>query len=98
MRFAGFLAYTMGLCSREELDRQNRLLDRLNLPVGIPHGITPESMIRQMHSDKKVKNGRINFVLPEKIGGMATVDGGYRIPIPEDELRELLYSFDAVRG
>jgi len=93
MRFAGLLSYSMGLWSREELNRQNRLLDKLILPP-MPHNITPKMIIHQMHSDKKIDDKKINFILPRRIGEIAVIDGKYKTPVAENELIKLLCSFN----
>ena len=93
MRFAGLLAHEIGLWSRDELERQNRLLDRLDLPCTIPSDLALEDILRQMRLDKKNINTKISFVLPCEIGKAAMMNGSYRIHVDDVQLLKLLKSF-----
>ena len=73
MEYAGKLALKLGLWSRKEYQRQADLLDLLNLPRRRPQHIKAADMVELMKSDKKNKNGKITFVLPEKTGKVQIV-------------------------
>lgn len=73
MEYAGKLAVKLGLWSEKEYQRQANLLDLLNLPRRRPQNIAAEDMIELMKSDKKNKNGKITFVLPESTGSVRIV-------------------------
>jgi 3-dehydroquinate synthase len=67
MRMAGELAVSLGLFSREDLERQNRLIEQLGLLTTIK-GFDPAGISAAMKKDKKMTDGGLVFVLPEKIG------------------------------
>ncbi|MBO6304984.1 MAG: 3-dehydroquinate synthase [Selenomonadaceae bacterium] len=57
----------LNLITNEDFIRVEKLLERLKLPIKA-EGVTLEGIKRSMMSDKKTVNGKINFVLPVKIG------------------------------
>jgi len=88
MRISGWVAVRMGFWSIKDWERQNRLLERLGLPLKIK--FDADEMIRAMHFDKKVEGETIMFVLPKRIGEMASINGRYKIPVSEEKLRIFL--------
>lgn len=61
------MAVEIGLASEELLIRQNELLKKCRLPTQIK-GLRAENIVKFIEQDKKVKNGKVRFALPEKIG------------------------------
>lgn len=57
----------LNLISSEDFMRIEKLLERLELPTKA-EGVTLAGIKNSMMSDKKTINGKINFVLPTKIG------------------------------
>jgi len=81
MSMAGKLALALGLWDSESLNRQTRLLERFGLPVGLSvssqahatsDSITPTRMLEAMRLDKKTSHGKLNLILPTKIGHVAS--------------------------
>lgn len=66
MLFAGETAYRMGIFSKQAQDRQIKLMAQLGLPLKVC--FTSQGILSLMKLDKKVKNGKLRFVLPTKIG------------------------------
>jgi 3-dehydroquinate synthase len=90
MNYAGSLAVQKGLWRDKDLTRQNALIESLGLPLHSTRD--PKALVNAMRYDKKAEGGRIMFVLPARIGQMATLNGQYRIPVSEDELFSVLRS------
>ena len=67
MRIAGDIAYSKGLWKKEEALRQNNLLKQYDLPTQIPR-ISRNQVLRILMGDKKVREGKMRFILPTKIG------------------------------
>ena len=61
------LARHLGLCAPEVVDRQRALVRRAGLPDA-PPAVTFARLWAAMQHDKKVAQGRIHCVLPERIG------------------------------
>jgi 3-dehydroquinate synthase len=67
MVMAAELSRQLGFLSQADSERIRSLLQRAGLPTAAK-GITPERMHRLMSVDKKAKQGRVHFVLLEKLG------------------------------
>ena len=57
------LTCARGLLDRQIADRTRRLLDRLGLPTRLPRRLEPAEVVAACRMDKKVRGGRVNFVL-----------------------------------
>ena len=73
MEVAAQIAVTKGLLSSEYALRQHTLLRALELPVRCP-GVDAESVLAAMQRDKKVRHGRMRWVLPTGIGHAEVYD------------------------
>ncbi len=62
------------MLSAEERERLSALLQRFSLPVNIPDFIENDSILRLVQHDKKVKDGRVHFVLCKGIGNTLITD------------------------
>lgn len=67
MMMAATMSRELGLLAGGEADRLKGLLERAGLPTRV-RGVTPPQMLDGMRIDKKVKQGRIRFVLLRGIG------------------------------
>ncbi len=63
----GQLAVQRGLWKEIEAKRQKQLIEKAGLPSKWP-GLELENVLSSLQGDKKVKNGKVSFVLPLKIG------------------------------
>ncbi len=54
------------LCGEESLQRLLRLLDKYGLPTELEYSV--EELYSAILADKKLSSGRINLIIPEKIG------------------------------
>ncbi|MEB3292460.1 MAG: 3-dehydroquinate synthase [Synechococcales bacterium] len=71
---AGEIAVAMNLWTREECDRQQVLIEKVNLPTKLPTGLDIEAIITALQTDKKVKSGQVRFVLPKQMGQVIVTD------------------------
>jgi 3-dehydroquinate synthetase len=69
---AARLARRMNRVDDEFVARQSALLRALKLPTEVPD-FDPDELVRIMHRDKKVDEGRLRFVLPTKLGHVELV-------------------------
>ncbi len=75
---AARLALKLGRVDTAFLERQIRLLQRLDLPTSLLDlgaSIEPKRAVDLMNRDKKVENGRLRFVLPIELGRCELVGG-----------------------
>ena len=66
------LSARLGLCPQEETARVRRHLAAIGLPTGLEwfggRAVSPRDLLEHMSRDKKVRDGRITFVLARGIG------------------------------
>jgi shikimate kinase / 3-dehydroquinate synthase len=84
MEVVARIAVARGLLSQEDALRQHKLLLALDLPVHCP-GVDLEAALAAMRRDKKVRSGRMRWVLPTRIGHGEVFDD-----IPESLVRDAL--------
>ncbi|MEY2831359.1 MAG: hypothetical protein RLZZ574_617 [Cyanobacteriota bacterium] len=65
---AGKIATVMGKWSVQEANRQDELIKKAGLPLKIPPQLNKQAIIAALQSDKKVKAGKVRFVIPTEIG------------------------------
>jgi len=65
---AAMLAQQAGMFAQDEVERQNRLLAALGLPVSCQGAAPVEAILAAMRLDKKVAAKRIRWILPQRIG------------------------------
>ena len=71
---AGKIAHSMGLWTEEEANRQDKLIAKTKLPTKIPTELDINAIIETLQSDKKVKAGKVRFILPTQIGKVIITD------------------------
>ena len=73
MAAVGRLAVQKGLWSEADQQRQLKLIQKAGLPVAWP-SLDQEAALRTLQGDKKVRHGRLRFVLPTRIGNVIISD------------------------
>ncbi|MBW2147655.1 MAG: 3-dehydroquinate synthase [Deltaproteobacteria bacterium] len=84
MAAAARLARLLGLCGKEEAERQRALLESFGLPTRLPR-LDPEALMRTLYHDKKTRDGKLRFVLSPAIGQARMLEG-----VEEDLIRKVL--------
>ncbi|MBO3460673.1 3-dehydroquinate synthase [Aetokthonos hydrillicola Thurmond2011] len=82
---AGQIAVELEMWQKTESDRQDALIKKAGLPTQLPEGLNIEEIIETLQTDKKVKDGKVRFVLPTEIGVVTVTD-----QVPSDVIREVL--------
>ena len=67
MKIAGDIATEKDLWLKEHSLRQDNLIESYGLPIQVPK-IKKDEIITILMGDKKVRNGKMRFILPTKIG------------------------------
>ena len=89
------LSVSMGYMTEAEKDRVRALLERAGLPVGIPGYIDREALVQKLYTDKKVRNGRLRFVIPKGIGEIVEFRPGvFAEEVSEDTARQIIMEMD----
>lgn len=71
---AGKIAVTMGLWTQELAQRQDTLIAKTGLPTEMPPEVSITQILQTIQSDKKVKSGKVRFILPTAIGKVILSD------------------------
>jgi len=74
MAAAGAIAVKLGLWQNSSQYRQLELIKKVGLTTQLPSGLATTDLIDLLQTDKKVKNGRVRFVLPTEIGKATVTD------------------------
>ncbi len=84
---AGALGIKLNLWDQASQDRQVALIEKTGLPTQLPPAIADhqEAIVAALQNDKKVKAGKVRFVLPEAIGKVIITD-----QVPAETIREVL--------
>ena len=72
MTMAGQLALRLDLWPRDCLERQTSLICKFGLPTCFSE-VPSEQLIEAMQMDKKTEHGKLNFILPTRIGHVRSV-------------------------
>ena len=83
---AGRLAVALGRFSAAEQEQMTALLAHVGLPTTCPQ-LDVEKTLAAMFTDKKVRGGKLRFVLPTRIGHAEVVDD-----VPDGPVRAAIRS------
>lgn len=90
-----YLAEKLGLLTNGERDKVVSLLDKAGLPTHIPDYIDREELIKKLYTDKKVRDGKLRFVLQDSIGSVKEFEPGvFAKPLEENFVREVIRSLN----
>ena len=87
---ATHLSATLGLCPQEDTSRVSAHLESIGLPIRIA-GLPVERLLSHMKQDKKMRGGRLTFVLTHGIGQAFTSND-----VPEEAVRATLLADGAI--
>ena len=90
MLYASRLAELRGFIDAEMTARQEQLLSTLHIPIRLPDPskCPADLIIQKMLLDKKTVGGQLRFILPTKMGHVATFSD-----VPESEVRQVISEF-----
>ncbi len=85
------LSKKLGYMSSEEVDRVKKLLVSANLPVEIPEYIDRDRLVDKLYTDKKVRDGKLRFVIEKSIGGIVEFENGnFATPVSRETAKEII--------
>lgn len=86
------LAKSLGYVTEEERQAVIGLLQKAGLPTEIPDYIDREALVKKLYTDKKVRDGRLRFVIQQGIGQIVEYqDGVFAMPISEEQARQIIF-------
>lgn len=91
------LSLKKGYMTADQVRRTEQLLERAHLPIRIPEYIDRDALLEKLYTDKKVRYGKLRFVLQKGIGGVVCFGGNgtkaqmdYATPVSREEAAEIL--------
>ena len=89
------LAVRLGLLGKDDRDAVVALLAKAGLPTKIPEYIDREALVKKLYTDKKVRDGRLRFVLQDGIGSVKEFSPGvFAEPVEEALAREIIMQME----
>ncbi|MBA3946934.1 MAG: 3-dehydroquinate synthase [Herpetosiphonaceae bacterium] len=85
MCIAAGIAQRLGLLAPEVIEMQRAVLTSFGLPTSVPHDVDAEDLMARTASDKKVRQRRVQWILPTAIGAMTV-----RRDVPDEIVFEVL--------
>lgn len=71
---ASQIALKLGLWDEDSDRRQFEIIEKAKLPTQLPPGLKIDEILESLQTDKKVKAGKVRFVLPTRIGAATVTD------------------------
>ncbi len=87
---AGLIEVDMGLSEPNRLNRIQRILEKLDVPIGLPSGMSEDKLIDILKHDKKAVDKWPKFVLINGLGHVHCVDGQYAVDVERDVVKKVL--------
>jgi 3-dehydroquinate synthase len=85
------LSESLGFMNAEQVERVIALLEKAGLPTKIPAYIDREELVQKLYTDKKVRSGKLRFVLQKGIGAVVEfAPGVYAKTVEEEIVRHIL--------
>lgn len=85
------LSENYGYMNHEQVERVIALIQKAGLPVSIPEYIDREELVKKLYTDKKVRNGKLRFVLQKGIGNVVEFSPGvFAMAVEEDVARDVI--------
>lgn len=89
------LSQKMGYLTEEEKQKVIELLRKAKLPVKIPEYIDREALVKKLYTDKKVRDGKLRFVIQKGIGNVVEFEKGvFATPVSEEEARKIIFEME----
>lgn len=85
------LSHKLGYMTEEEMNRVVALIEKAKLPVSIPDYINREDLVKKLYTDKKVRDGKLRFVVQKGIGNVVEFEPGvFATFVSEEQAREII--------
>lgn len=85
------LAFKLGYVTADERDAVVSLIKKAELPIEIPEYIDREALVKKLYTDKKVRDGKLRFVIQKGIGDVVEFEEGvFATPVEESVAREII--------
>lgn len=85
------LSEKYGYMTCEQVQRVVALIEKAGLPVSIPEYIDKEELVKKLYTDKKVRNGKLRFVMQKGIGEVVEFTPGvFAMAVEEEVAKDII--------
>ena len=84
------LGERIGVTAAGTATRLRRILTRLGLPTSVPPEFSSQDVIGWTRTDKKARDGRVEYALIEHVGVPAARDGRWGAPVADETVAQVL--------
>jgi len=87
------IAAALGFADASVVAQIRHVLRAVGLPVGVPNDLDARAVLTATRTDKKARDGAVEYALPSRIGAMVGGERGWGTPVPDavvlDALRKM---------
>ena len=94
----GLVACSLGFLDGKSLERIQRILEKFGLSTKLAPQARIDDIIKFTYWDKKARGGKVQYLLPSRIGDTVRINGAYTLVVDnEDLIKEALVSLQTCR-
>lgn len=89
------LSRKLGYATEQDVKEVKNLLASAHLPVKIPDYIHRDDLVKKLYTDKKVRDGKLRFVIQRGIGEIVEFEKGvFSTPVEEKVIRTIIENME----
>lgn len=85
------LSKSLDLMTEDEVARVKSLLNRSGLSTDIPDYIDRKALVDKLYTDKKVRDGKLRFVLQDGIGKIKKFGDSWAMQVPREDIERIIF-------
>lgn len=85
------LSRSLDFMTEDEVSRVKRLLNKAGLSTDIPEYIDRKALVDKLYTDKKVRNGKLRFVLQDGIGKVRQFGDSWALEVSKDDIEKIIF-------
>ncbi len=86
------LSKSLGLMTEDEVIRVKKLLNKAGLSTDIPDYIDRRALVNKLYTDKKVRDGKLRFVLQDGIGKVKQFGDSWAQQVPREDIEKIIFN------
>lgn len=84
------LSVSMGFMTRDEVQRVKSLLHKCGLSTDIPEYIDRKQLMEKLYTDKKVRDGKLRFVLQDGLGKVKQFGDAWAVAVDKSDIEKII--------
>lgn len=86
------LSKSLGYMEDGEVSRVKKLLGKAGLSTDIPDYIDRRALVDKLYTDKKVRDGKLRFVLQDGIGKVKQFGDSWALQVPREDIEKIIFN------